>query len=84
MAKKRYTLEQRRWDDPVEHGMPERTRVPASFRIGGVEVAPATVLAPIGGRDGHGLSPVHQECECVYGSLGAGRVRRTGRAGPRV
>ncbi len=29
--------------------MPERTRVPASFRIGRVEVAPATVLAPMAG-----------------------------------
>ena len=47
--KKRYTLEQKRWDDPVEHAMPERTRVPASFRIGNVEVAPATVLAPMAG-----------------------------------
>ncbi len=47
--KKRYTLEQKRWDDPVEHSMPERTRVPASFRIGKIEVAPATVLAPMAG-----------------------------------
>jgi len=47
--KKRYTLEQKRWDDPVEHRMPERTRVPASFRIGSVGVAPATVLAPMAG-----------------------------------
>ena len=47
--KKRYTLEQRRWDDPVEHPMPERTRVPASFVVGDVEVAPATVLAPMAG-----------------------------------
>ncbi len=47
--KKRYTLEQKRWDEPVEHRMPERTRVPASFRIGPVEVAPATVLAPMAG-----------------------------------
>ncbi len=47
--KKRYTLGQRRWDDPVEHRMPARTRVPASFSIGKVEVAPATVLAPMAG-----------------------------------
>ncbi len=47
--KKRYTLEQNRWDEPVEHAMPERTRVPASFHIGAVEVAPATVLAPMAG-----------------------------------
>ncbi len=47
--KKRYTLEQKRWDDPVEHLMPKRTRVPASFQIGRVDVAPATVLAPMAG-----------------------------------
>ena len=47
--KKRYTLEQKRWDDPVEHAMPEHTRVPASFTIGNVKIAPATVLAPMAG-----------------------------------
>src|SRR5271170_4186818 len=29
--------------------MPEHTRVPASFSIGKVEIAPATVLAPMAG-----------------------------------
>ncbi len=47
--KKRYTLEQKRWDDPAEHAMPEHTRVPASFAIGSVKIAPATVLAPMAG-----------------------------------
>ena len=47
--KKRYTLEQKRWDDPAEHTMPEHTRVPASFTIGNVNIAPATVLAPMAG-----------------------------------
>jgi nifR3 family TIM-barrel protein len=47
--KKRYTLEQKRWDAPHEHAMPEHTRVPARFNIGGVEIAPATVLAPMAG-----------------------------------
>jgi tRNA-dihydrouridine synthase B len=47
--KKRYTLEQKRWDDPVDHPMPEHTRVPASFTIGNVRIAPATVLAPMAG-----------------------------------
>lgn len=47
--KKRYTLGQERWDDPVEHRMPKRVRVPARFAIGDVEVAPATVLAPMAG-----------------------------------
>ncbi|MCU1318950.1 MAG: dihydrouridine synthase DuS [Edaphobacter sp.] len=47
--KKRYTLEQKRWDSPAEHSMPEHTRVPASFTIGNVKIAPATVLAPMAG-----------------------------------
>jgi tRNA-dihydrouridine synthase B len=47
--KKRYTLEQKRWDSPHEHAMPEHTRVPASFAIGNVTIAPATVLAPMAG-----------------------------------
>src|SRR6201993_2123303 len=37
------------WDNPVEHTMPGNARVPASVRIGGVTVAPATVLAPMAG-----------------------------------
>jgi tRNA-dihydrouridine synthase B len=47
--KKRYTLEQKKWDSPAEHSMPEHTRVPASFTIGNVRIAPATVLAPMAG-----------------------------------
>jgi tRNA-dihydrouridine synthase B len=47
--KKRYTLEQKKWDAPTEHAMPEHTRVPASFTIGKVHIAPATVLAPMAG-----------------------------------
>ncbi len=37
------------WDNPIEHVMPSGTRVPASVSIGGVRVAPATVLAPMAG-----------------------------------
>jgi nifR3 family TIM-barrel protein len=37
------------WDNPREHTMPEHVRVPASFNIGGVAIAPATVLAPMAG-----------------------------------
>jgi tRNA-dihydrouridine synthase B len=48
-VKKRYTLEQKRWDDPAEHAMPEDARVPAEFTIGNVRIAPATVLAPMAG-----------------------------------
>ena len=47
--KKRYTLDQNRWDAPVAHAMPERVRVPAGFVVGRVEVKPATVLAPMAG-----------------------------------
>ena len=47
--KKRYTLEQKRWDSPAEHAMPEHSRVPASLSIGKVQIAPATVLAPMAG-----------------------------------
>jgi tRNA-dihydrouridine synthase B len=48
-VKKRYTLEQKKWDSPAEHAMPEHTRVPASFTVGNVRIAPATVLAPMAG-----------------------------------
>ncbi len=37
------------WDNPREHAMPEQAHVPASFHIGGVKIAPATVLAPMAG-----------------------------------
>jgi nifR3 family TIM-barrel protein len=37
------------WDNPIQHAMPANIRVPASVRIGGVTVAPATVLAPMAG-----------------------------------
>src|SRR6202789_3858530 len=47
--KKRYTLEQKKWDSPLEHAMPAQARVPASFSVGGVRIAPATVLAPMAG-----------------------------------
>src|SRR6202000_2331667 len=47
--KKRYTLEQKHWDSPADHAMPEHSRVPAGFSIGNVAIAPATVLAPMAG-----------------------------------
>jgi tRNA-dihydrouridine synthase B len=37
------------WDNPRENSMPAAARVPASVTIGGVLVAPATVLAPMAG-----------------------------------
>src|ERR1700734_4309862 len=39
----------KRWDNPRENTMPAAARVPASVEIGGVLVAPATVLAPMAG-----------------------------------
>ncbi|QHN02282.1 tRNA-dihydrouridine synthase [Granulicella sp. WH15] len=40
---------QKHWDNPAEHAMPTHTRVPATFSIGNVRIAPATVLAPMAG-----------------------------------
>jgi tRNA-dihydrouridine synthase B len=37
------------WDNPIEHIMPAQACVPASFRIGDITIAPATVLAPMAG-----------------------------------
>ena len=37
------------FDNPIQHPAPEGVRVPAKFRIGGVDIAPATVLAPMAG-----------------------------------
>jgi nifR3 family TIM-barrel protein len=37
------------WDNPAQHSMPAHARVPAEFSIGGVRIAPATVLAPMAG-----------------------------------
>jgi len=48
MAGKGFTVK-KDWDNPVEHAMPEGTRVPAEMRIGPVAVRPATVLAPMAG-----------------------------------
>ena len=48
MAGKGFTVK-KDWDNPLDHDMPEHARVPASFSIGGVPIAPATVLAPMVG-----------------------------------
>ena len=40
---------QKHFDNPVQNAMPTGVRVPASVVIGGVRVAPATVLAPMAG-----------------------------------
>lgn len=48
MAGRGFTVK-KEWDNPVAHAMPEGIRVPAEFSIGGVRVAPATVLAPMAG-----------------------------------
>ena len=48
MAGKGFTVK-KDWDNPLEHAMPATARVGAEFSIGGVRVAPATVLAPMVG-----------------------------------
>jgi nifR3 family TIM-barrel protein len=48
MAGKGFTVK-KNWDNPREHAMPADARVPAEVRLGGVLVAPATVLAPMAG-----------------------------------
>jgi len=48
MAGKGFTVK-KEWDNPTEHAMPAMARVPAEMRIGPVQVAPATVLAPMVG-----------------------------------
>jgi tRNA-dihydrouridine synthase B len=46
---KKRSVMNKSWDNPAEHAMPAHARVPASVSIGGVHVAPATVLAPMAG-----------------------------------
>jgi nifR3 family TIM-barrel protein len=48
MAGKGFTVK-KEWDNPIEHAMPDRARVPAEVRLGAVVVTPATVLAPMAG-----------------------------------
>jgi nifR3 family TIM-barrel protein len=48
MAGKGFTVN-KDWDNPREHQMPANARVPAEVRLGTVQVAPATVLAPMAG-----------------------------------
>ena len=40
---------QKHWDNPVANTMPAGVQVPAVLNIGGVRIAPATVLAPMAG-----------------------------------
>ena len=48
MSGKGFTV-RKDWDNPIEHAMPATARVPAELRVGTVQVAPATVLAPMAG-----------------------------------
>jgi tRNA-dihydrouridine synthase B len=48
MAGKGFTVK-KDWDNPIEHAMPAHARVPAQMRVGTVDIAPATVLAPMAG-----------------------------------
>jgi tRNA-dihydrouridine synthase B len=40
---------QKHWDNPTQNTMPAEVRVPATLAIGNVQIAPATVLAPMAG-----------------------------------
>ena len=48
MARRGFAVK-KNWDNPVVHTMPDNARVPAEMCVGGVRVAPATVLAPMAG-----------------------------------
>ena len=48
MSGKGFTVK-KDWDNPLSHPMPETARVPAALQISNVQVAPATVLAPMVG-----------------------------------
>jgi tRNA-dihydrouridine synthase B len=48
MSRRGFTVN-KKWDNPREHTMPEKARVPSQVRIGPVVIAPATVLAPMAG-----------------------------------
>ena len=48
MAGKGFTVK-KEWDNPIDHPMPAKARVPAEVRLGPVVVRPATVLAPMVG-----------------------------------
>ncbi len=37
------------WDNPISHAMPAEAYVPADVQVGSVNIAPATVLAPMAG-----------------------------------
>jgi tRNA-dihydrouridine synthase B len=45
----RDTYMKKGWETTVERAMPPRAKVPAEMNIGGVRIAPATVLAPMAG-----------------------------------
>src|ERR1700733_2059564 len=48
MSGKGFTVK-KDWDNPIAHAIPQTARAPAELSIGGVRVAPATVLAPMAG-----------------------------------
>ena len=39
----------KQWDNPIKRVAPEGARVPASYEVGGIRIAPATLLAPMAG-----------------------------------
>jgi tRNA-dihydrouridine synthase B len=48
MSRRGFTVK-KHWDNPIDHAMPARVRVPSEMLIGPVAVRPATVLAPMAG-----------------------------------
>ena len=69
---------QKHWDNPAEHPMPEGVRVPASVKIGGVDVAPATFLAPMAGVTDTVLPRFIPQATPSYHSDAARSPRRAG------
>jgi tRNA-dihydrouridine synthase B len=68
------------WDNPVEYAMPEGTRVPASLRVGGVRVAPATVLAPMAGVTDTVFRRFIRNASVFIGNAGAAASHESGSA----
>ncbi len=62
------------WDNPRENSMPASARVPASVVIGGVMVAPATVLAPMAGVTDTVFRRFIRNASVFTGEAGGGSV----------
>ncbi len=68
---------QKHWDNSTTRTMPHEARVPAELHIGGVRIAPATVLAPMAGVTDTVFRRFIKNASHVYQSCAAcGRGRR--------